>query len=307
MTTTHEPQTSSDNEQARIRWADDEAAAIEKAAQETTDQKGGFIRAINWLYKTTPGRIVAGGVAGAAVVTAVVLGPRGGGASDGGLSEPLPTNSQGVDSGPGTVDQPPVDQPETNGPSTSEIAAHQIEAGQSPEATGQAILTELTEWEMAGAAEFNTQWLAEVAKTADASDAAFSKFLNDFVDKKTVIYATALFGPNYASNPDVQAYLKGQVLILKRNLTLNQATVAGGTPYVQSMQLEGAPRFPAPNQQEFDVTIIDNAVESGADKLITNTTTGGNTYGGEKDTIRTETQEVDGKVIIVKISIDFTQ
>lgn len=296
MTNPHESEIKqAQNEQARIRWADDEAEAL-KNADKNKEPNGGFVRAINWLYKTTPGRIVAGSVAAAAVVTAIAAGPRG--ADTGPESQPTVTEPSAE---PDSTEQPPVENPETNGPSISETGSYQIEAGQSPEALAQNIAEELSDWHMAGAGEFNTLWIAEVTKTADASDAAFNAFLDAFVAKQTAIRATAIFGPDYATNPDVQDYVNGQIAILKRNLTLNQATVASGTPYVQSMRLD-ASRAPSANQQELDITTVDNAVESGADKMITNTTTGGNTFGGEKSTIKTETQEVDGKVIIVKIS-----
>ena len=123
---------------------------------------------------------------------------------------------------------------ETAPPVEQLIAMHEIKASQQPEALSQNIASEISNWEMAGSDTVVKDLSDQIRKTSDASDEAFSKFLDEYTAKQADIFGPALFGKDYASNADVQRALTGYKTINKTVLDNIIASSQDKHPYVRS-------------------------------------------------------------------------
>lgn len=115
------------------------------------------------------------------------------------------------------------------------IAAHEIKANQDPEALSKNIVFEISNWEMAGSETVVKDWTDQIGKTANASDGALSKFLDEYAAKQANIYGSALFGKDYASKLGVQKALIGFQSINKDDLQNVIASSQDKSPYVKNM------------------------------------------------------------------------
>ena len=119
------------------------------------------------------------------------------------------------------------------GPTVDEqIASHELKTGQPPEALAKNILSEISAWEVAGADTVTPDWSAQVKKTVDASDEALSAFLDKYTANQASIYGPALFGPGWATNPDV----KHETAINKATLHNAIASNKDKNPYRRSLE-----------------------------------------------------------------------
>ena len=124
---------------------------------------------------------------------------------------------------------------ETATPVEQLIAAHEIKANQDPEALSKNFVFEISNWEMAGSETVVKDWTDQIGKTADASDGALSKFLDEYTAKQANIYGSALFGKDYASNLGVRKALNGFQSINKDDLQNVIASSQDKSPYAKSM------------------------------------------------------------------------
>ena len=115
------------------------------------------------------------------------------------------------------------------------IAAHEVKANQDPEALSKNFVFEISNWEMAGSDTVVKDWTDQIGKTANASDGALSKFLDEYTAKQANIYGSALFGKGYASKLGVQKALIGFQSINKDDLQNVIASSQDKSPYVKNM------------------------------------------------------------------------
>ena len=166
-------------------------------------------------------------LAGAAVVVGTVMAVESNNHNGPIKDQPVATG----EATPGNSEKPsPSATPETD-PTEQLIASHEIKAGQAPEALSQNVLSELSAWEVAGSDTITQDLLAEVKKTGDGSDEAVSAFLDKYTAKQAAIFGPALFGPDYASNPDV----KNIIAINKATLHNVFASNKDQDPYSRSL------------------------------------------------------------------------
>lgn len=144
---------------------------------------------------------------------------------------------------------------ETATPTAQLIAAHEIKANQSPEALSENIALEMSNWGMAGSDTVVKAYSDQIRKTADASDEALSKFLDEYTAKQAEIYGPVLFGADYTTNPGVQKALTGFNTINKTVLQNIIASSQDSTPYVRSMT------YTAPVISASDVSVSFRFVE----------------------------------------------
>lgn len=116
------------------------------------------------------------------------------------------------------------------------IAQHEIKANQDPQALSQNILEEISNWEMAGSDTVSKDLDDQIRKTADGSDEAISKFLDEYTAKQAEIFAPALFGADYKSDPTIQKIVADAIAINKATLWNLTITEKETTPYSRSMQ-----------------------------------------------------------------------
>lgn len=139
------------------------------------------------------------------------------------------------------------------------IASHEIKANQTPRALAENIVKEYASWSVYGSDTVATDFIAQVSKTGDGSDAAEAAFIQPIINKGLSIYAPALYGPNYETNLNFKENLP---LLTEINRTdLLSAIASGGAekPYIRGIEINGDSITSTLTSISIDVTTTDNA------------------------------------------------
>jgi hypothetical protein len=100
------------------------------------------------------------------------------------------------------------------------IENNSLKSGQSLQGLSENIVNEFSSWEMADTKEITSQWLAQVKKTENGSDAARIAFEQNMAAQEGAIYGPALFGADYLTNPAIQDVYKNEVALDAINMDL---------------------------------------------------------------------------------------
>jgi hypothetical protein len=219
----------------------------------TLPKSGGMKNQVSLKYKIVGAGVLAAllagaaiGIAGANSGTAPEKAAARESASADPTEKPTPTPSA-------TIEMP-------TGPTIEQlIASHKIKANQTPQALAQNILKEYASWNIYGSDTVSADFLAQVQKSGDASDAAEAAFIQPIISKGMSEYAPALYGPNYQTNPDVKDIISLFTEISRTDLL--SAIVSGGSekPYIRGIELSGDPITSTPTSIVMNATTTDNA------------------------------------------------
>lgn len=179
-------------------------------------------------------KIFAGFVAGA-VVAGV-----GAGISWSANQAPTPQTTSSGEPNPSTT---PEVTPSPSLPETVPDVATSMEFGQTPEVYIGITETNFNNWVMAGSATIYQDWIKEARETNNGSTDARVAFIMAIAEKNTVKYATALFGPDYASNTKLETIIKNTTTMNAANLDLVIVTSTDdelnhGTPFLRTLEFD---------------------------------------------------------------------
>jgi hypothetical protein len=138
------------------------------------------------------------------------------------------------------------------------IAANEINANQDPTALSSDILAKFTAWDMYGSDTVGEKYLAIVRKTGDASAETEAKFLESYVTEGESIFAPAMFGADYKSNPAIQETITKQREINQVALQDVIITQKDKNPYTRGQKLLALVDS-TPTSLAINYTQIDNA------------------------------------------------
>lgn len=210
--------------ETEVGWSPTDGESLADSAEQTKRGKGKLLA-------------ILGGTAAAAVTAAsLFLLPKG----ENNANDNQPTPTQPV----ATAEVTPTSQPELT--REEKIEALELKVGQSNEALSADIIGKMSAWKMAGATPENYKNRDRTLTVEDYAD--------KIAAEQGDIYASAIFGPNYANNPQLANYVSAMIKINAQNIVyyiktfdpkLNTENIE---PYKQVMMMDGmASASPTPD------------------------------------------------------------
>lgn len=190
------------------------------ASAETATEAGGYIPTgelpVAAEQKKGHGKlyaVIGAAAAAAAAAASLFLLPKG--ENNDKANVPAPTQPvASAEATPGATAPVPAETSQSTQTKAEQITSHEIKVNPSDEALSTDIVSKFSDWGMAGA---NQEAFDKFAKGTNAS---IEQIADDIAAEQGDIYATAIFGPNYKSNPEIMKTVTALIKINANNIRL---------------------------------------------------------------------------------------